>query len=458
MVQVLTPTRQKPRSFAQEFAGGLADAIPGAIDKYQHLKERNREKEAVSGLLGDKYKNAPSDFQNMAFQAKLNEEERLREKQRLIDLQRAKSQATYGNENGLMNGIDETLQSPSRSKTNNKQLGQEPNIPVMSPRQVIDQGVALAERVRNSGQEMSDEEGIAQVQERNNANINYQQHLTNQENENIRKQEFYGNKGLSALQRVLPDASPKIQDMFQKEGENLWKSGDSEAEISSKLNEKAKTLANNIDSIERLPGPTRIHNGLYRIFNGTYKGQADEFKEVQRKIKPLLDQGLYEETRNLLSEKYQPEEVENLITSLGEGSKKVLADFPKFEKYDASQFEGGEVGNKVKAQKEKIKAGKAKPFDTSYLNQPSEDEIERLNTSVKNAVLAEPSVNLLLLRKAYEDKNVNYQQFRNALGEALVSGEIKLNEEQLQMMDKYLDTPPLYNLDKLWYKLGFTGR
>ncbi len=70
----------------------------------------------------------------------------------------------------------------------------------------------------------------------------------------------------------------------------------------------------------------------------------------------------------------------------------------------------------------------------------------------QETLTSDPSSNLILLRKAYDQKGVQWDEFKDQLNSLILSGEIKLNEDQFKMLN-ILEQPRLDNLDKILKEL-----
>jgi hypothetical protein len=152
----------------------------------------------------------------------------------------------------------------------------------------------------------------------------------------------------------------------------------------------------------------------------------------------LLNEGLYDTARNLLSELgYHPEERESIIASLGEGPKKALAEMPKIEVKKEPSFKKGYL-----------------TVDEVPLTGAQQAIIKN---NMTKAFKGDRDLNLVLLRKAYEDKGVDWRSFKDTLNEMILDGDVELNDDQFNHLD-LMDTPPLNNLDKILHGLNLIGR
>ena len=166
------------------------------------------------------------------------------------------------------------------------------------------------------------------------------------------------------------------------------------------------------------------------------------------KLDPLLKEGLYDESRNLLNDLgYHTEETEEFIADLGENAVKSLNLLPKIEKNSPVEQEHGKFGYTTPSGKSSF---------TSIM-QYSPEMKEKIENNLHQVLSSDPSTNLILLRKAYENKGVDWEGFKDALNNLILKGSVKLNADQLNFLDK-LEEPPLNKLDKILFHFGQIGR
>lgn len=434
MVQIIEENKRP--SFSQSILGGLSDAIPGAIEKYQ-----NRTALSKQGIDP----NLPSEFGQMAYQAKLNKQQRLDELQFQRDLANQNADARkkisgISNPNPVKEPIKEPNQINKSNTKATKNLEKEDTKrfekqPVFTPEEVEQRGLMIGQQLRDAGHtQISDEEAINEVNSKNEANKSHNLYIENEDEKKRSKQLAYGTYGVEKIKRFSPEAVPEVEEYFQNKGERLATSGKSEAEISEELTNEAQRISDDIDSIEKSSGPRRTLNSIGRKFKGSDLSQKKIEEDIKTKIKPLLDKGLNAQVRLSLAKiGYEIEEIENLVSNLGEPSKREVASFPKIEKLPNPAH--------------------SKTSDELY----TEEDKNLIKHSVFKALHDEPSSNFILLRKAYEDKNVDWEQFKEALDNAIVLGKIKMTPDQKNQY-KHLSEPPLGPLDKLLESMNFIGR
>jgi len=315
---------------------------------------------------------------------------------------------------------------------------------VFTPEQVLQKGKQIAAQTRATGSPMSDLEGYAIAQQMNEDNKNYNTSVEGDVQQRVGAQRQYGNIAVEKLRKVMPNATDEQEAIFKKKGEEAASQSTSEANIEKGLAQEAVKFKNSIANVKKSIGPKRLFSQIKQTLLGTDREFDKKKNDIRIKLKPLLDEGLYDTSRNLLSELgYHPEERESIISDLGESSKKILTQLPKMKK---SQFEKGEA--------DALQFGGPASFPKPHFSEQSKEQIK---TNMSQVISADPAVNLILLRKAYEDKGVDWQTFKDNLNDLIIEGQFKMNDDQFNNLDR-LDEPPLDNLDQLLYGMKLIGR
>ena len=136
----------------------------------------------------------------------------------------------------------------------------------------------------------------------------------------------------------------------------------------------------------------------------------------------LVDEDLSQKRENLL------------ISSLGESTNKTLAEMPKVRGF----FSFNDVA-------------------PEWMRGLSEEKQQAFTNNLGEVLEKDPSTNLVLLRKAYEDKGVDWKEFKNSMDSMIAEGKFKPSDDQLKALD-ILTQPPLDRLDKILFSLKLTGR
>lgn len=295
-----------------------------------------------------------------------------------------------------------------------------------------DESARIAQYRTENGIPTSTEEVLPLVHARNEGNKSF-----------AATQEHYGDQAVQALYRnVGTDVSnPDLEAKFRKYGEEAAKKSVSQSQFHKNLAEKVKNFKNALTNIERLPGP-RLFSEVGKKFLGKSKTEEEKNRSVKTAIKELLDEGESDIVRTALSKKgYGPEEIESFITELPEMSKKHLANMPKIE---------------TPTKKQNIYEKRYSPMLQQKPPEYNQAQKQAVANTVNNVFKDDPSVNLVLLRKAMGDKNVDWRLFKESIDNGILNGSFKLNPFQLTQMT-YIDEPPLDDLDKMLHGLNFIG-
>jgi hypothetical protein len=271
-------------------------------------------------------------------------------------------------------------------------------------------------------------------------------------------QEKYGVMGEGAYKTYFGEnADPEHLAWFGRKGEAYALEGKTDSEIKQLLAKDARKLKNDIKKIENTIGPLRSVRSLLAQDS---RKQERKYQDINIKLQPLLKEGLYNDARNLLEGiGYQPEEREQIITKgLGENTNKVLVKMPPVKKIEkASLLQSGKIQKDENGKKHIVPAGmELKKGEVVNQTLPEED-VNIFQDNLRNVFKADPKTNLLLLRKAYEEKGIDWQTFKNGLNDLIESGEVNLDEDQDEFLD-LLETPPLSRLGELLHGLGLQGR
>lgn len=295
----------------------------------------------------------------------------------------------------------------------------------------------------------------------NNANEKYNAAVEADKKQKVESQRNYGNIFLSKLKDVFENANPELQALAKRHGEEASTELGSEADIERKGAVFARNLKNTISNVKKSLPPKRFVESIKQKLLGTSRDFDKTKNDLRVKLAPLLEEGLYDTSRNLLNELgYHAEEVESVIGDLSESSRKIINQLPKFSpkvNYSGGaqmvNYSGGAqklsgLIKNIKGSKELLDKGP---------REYSPQDLQKINTSVRDLFKADPSANLILTRKAYEDKGVDWQAFKDAMNDAILNGGLKLNDDQFSQLD-ILDNPPLDNLEKILHGLNLIGR
>lgn len=416
MVQIIPAAKQKysfGSAVGQNFGEGLGQGMEESFDRKREDKYRKEEDEALKkrgiDLSGVRDPNTRA--------AIISNDLKMGTANKRADLSH--------NKDSSPNMLRKPVQEPS------------PTDQSINPRKIMtfdeqwDEASRIAQYKTKNGVPTSTEEVLPLIHARNEENRSFAQ-----------TQENYGNQAVEALYRhVSTDvANPDLEAKFRKFGEEEAEKAVSQSEFHKKLAEKVKNFKNAVVDIEKgIPAP-RLFSNVKKAFLGTSRSQEEEDRTIRAKLKPLLDEGEYDIARTLLSKKgYGPEEIESKLSSLPEGTIKNLSSMPKIEaKKEQSEFE------------------KHTHLPGTGRKQYNQAQKQTVFNTVDKVFRDDPSVNLILLRKAMSEKNVDWELFKDALDTGILNGSIRLNDEQRNQL-QYTEGPPLDNLDKMLHGLNLIG-
>jgi hypothetical protein len=262
------------------------------------------------------------------------------------------------------------------------------------------------------------------------------QEVENERQERIGSQQDYGKRAVDELLRLNPDATPEQQAIFKKKGEEFSTKGTSEGQIDRAIAAEATKFRNLIRGIEDSMSAPRALNKFQRAFLGNEKSFNQAASDLRVKLKPLLNEGLYDTARNLLNNLgYYPEERETIVNPLNDQSKTLIRLSPKAVM--------------------QTKIGDTNPpsYEKSYTN----NDKQNLYDNLKDLLKKEPNLSLVLGRKGFEDRNYDWRIYKDTINQLIENGEFVPTDDQRKQMD-YLDEPPLNSLQKILHGLNLIGR
>jgi len=308
--------------------------------------------------------------------------------------------------------------------------------PILDRKSQIEAARNLSSMSTKSGVALSVPEALEQVKEDQKDAIEHNKLVDKELEQRVDGQREYGNKAVDELRKVFgKDNGPTSEQeaIFKKKGEEKSREGESEAEIDRYLAKEAVKFKNMISNVKNDISAPRLQNKLHRSFLGTDKNFEQSSNDLRVKLKPLLDEGLYDTARNLLEQNgYYPEERESIINPMSERQKTALNRIPKAPL--------------------RYTVGSGMNFDTS-----PDVNIEDLKTGLRDLKKIDPNFSLLLSRKAFEDKNYDWRIYKDGLNDLIQNEEFELTDDQQNQLN-YLDTPPLNLLQKALNGVGFIGR
>lgn len=293
------------------------------------------------------------------------------------------------------------------------------------------------ERTR-AGIPTTPKEALEEIREMNNENKLYNDQVELEKERRIASQREYGDLAASQLVKLFPEATEEQIAIFKKMGEQEAGKNRSEADIQKYLAKEATKFKNTLSNVQKDISANRSLNHFQRAFLGTQKKFDQAADDLRVKLKPILDMGLYDTARKMLSDLgYYPEERETIISPLSSKDKTAINLIPKIEKVPNISFE----------------KGYADVPEQTY----TEKQINNLTNGLKDVFKNNRDANLVLLRKGVEDQGYDWRVFKDALNNLIMNGDISLNDDQ-QNQISVLDSPPLNNLEKIFHGIRVIGR
>lgn len=316
--------------------------------------------------------------------------------------------------------------APQAATTGNK-------VPVLSNQQLLQYSKPYANQRTKAGIPTTPQEAYEQLKSINEDNKNANALVETERKERVASQREYGRIAEEKLRRVMPDAGDEEVAYIKRKAEEAAGQNASEADIERHAAAEARKYKNLVSKVEKDLGAIRSYSRPFHELMGNAKTAEQTENDLRIKVQPLLDAGLYDKARLLLSKNgLYPEERERVVSSLGEIAKTNLAQFPKI-KYNE--------------------------YNTPFSNKRQYDpqDIDKFKESLGDILERDPSTNLILLRGAFEDKNVDWRLFKDTLNEFQENGTFLPNDDQFNQMGT-LDEPPLTFLGKILHNIGFIGR
>lgn len=444
--------RQQPRK--PTFAEQIIPGIESGLKTYQELqgkqkKRDNFEKMGFDAAIADMPEQFQEYFineakanksQNVDYtgqQGNQNQPQQQRPPREEFDNPYERKDLPQFETGGRRQGNNKSQQNPQQPEGNLLNPATESGkVKTLNFNEIVTEGKRIAQEKSANGEPTTVEEGINIANSLNNMKKTYNKEVEGETGTKIAQQREYGQKGVEKLEKVLQNPTDEQKSLFKRKGEEYAASNKSEAEIERLLSSDARQFKNTIANIKTSVGPRRIFTKLKEGLLGTSREAEKIRDDINLKLQPLLKEGLYDTSRNLLSELgYYAEEREGIITKLGEGANKAIAQLNGFEKFAPPDFS---------------------KFTYEQKKMPPE-KLEAVKNNMLEVFKNDPGTNLILLRKAYEDKGINWDVFKDTINDLIQSGEIELTPDQFNMLD-HLEKPPLDKLDKILHGLQLIGR
>jgi hypothetical protein len=457
MVQIL-PYVDRGQNAVQRLAGGFGKAIETGKQAYQEmqqisaLEKMGLDKQALQGLSPENRSQllqegmhlnlqtqrarkteginyGPEDFANEIRKGKRQqfaEDVQQTQRQELPEFTGTKQKNKFFPSNiGAQESVG-NLPQPETSGVKKRILTQE---------ELLAEGARIARMQNDAGVPTEALEGYKIAKSLNDENRKYNSDVEADVKQRVESQRNYGNIAVDKLDKVHPGATDEQRAIFRRKGEEAAARSTKESDIDRELAKEAVKFKNTLANVKASIPPMRLLSKAKANLLGTDRSADKARDDIRIKLKPILDEGLYDTARNLLSELgYHPEERESILSNIGESTKKTLSQMPKIEKPYANKLKGG-----------------------LPVQEYTPQQNEMIKSNLQQIFQEDPSENLILLRKQFEDKGIDWQAFKDNLNELILSGQVKLNDDQFDRLD-VLDNPPLNNLDKILHGLKLIGR
>lgn len=254
----------------------------------------------------------------------------------------------------------------------------------------------------------------------------------------LQQQQFGRETARNTAETINPEASPNAKGVAAKAGEKVAQEGGTPAQIEQATARKLTDIQDMLSKLKRSLTPAKLLTAPYRMLQGTYVPRQKRIEHEQKIAKPLIDDGLIDETREAMSESGKPLEwIEEVVKPLPAETIDLVKKVP-----EGSQ-PTGRLASLVSPPK--FKGAEIK-----------EKEQNQLNQSLENIFSQDPNVNIILLRKAFEEKKYDWNMFRDGINSMIDNG-YKFNQDQQKQINEYLDQPPESLLDEIFSAAGLSG-
>jgi len=245
----------------------------------------------------------------------------------------------------------------------------------------------------------------------------------------------------AAMSKVFGNnVDPELLDVAAQEAEKTGATYATSADRDREATKIASDLKNLVSTAEKNIKPNTLPNKIKESFKGTDRSQEEKDKSIKNQIDPLLKKGLYDEARRILKVKgYHPEKVESLISNLSEPANRELNKLPPLRIEKPKTFTEELEGR----------------FGVQLENHP--EYREEFKNNIESILKQDPATNLILLRKAYADKNIGWRDFKSVLDDLISEGKFTPERDQKNAVNDTLNEPPLDKLDKILNKFGLLG-
>lgn len=443
----------RQRSTAERFSDAFVAGSEAGLDAYKTSKEN----EAIEKMTGKDLSGLPPELRNHYAQQLFN-------RNLDLDAARASIPSDLAGNSPAKSGVNpKELAGNSTAKVgaNPKELATPPvkeqppqgqkTQPILNTKQMREAAADIVNDGWARGKSIDFTDALQQVRNQNSDAISERdlQKVAMSEGLNEYKKSFGENYNLT----------PEHENYISNKMQNARNSGMSEAEIKKLANQEGKNIANAFANLERKVPQNRTTTKLKNLLTGGGLEQGKEEQSIRNMVKPLLDAGLHDEVRELLGngpkgKGYGAEEIEELISSLSESANKKLQNLGQMPNAIENVLKNRKKPNEKNSRLSSVKGAIDQLMSNARV--PEEDR-GRVTETLEEILKANPTENLILLRKQMAEQGVDWRTFKGTLDDLITAGKISLPEEQNKFMG-VLDEPPLSYLNDILYGLGLTGK
>ncbi len=309
--------------------------------------------------------------------------------------------------------------------------------PILTRPEMISEAKDLAKQSTDAGIPLTVPQALDQIKQQQEENKSHNDLVEKERQQRVVSQQDYGQRAADELLKQIPGATSEQQAIFQKYGEEEASKGKSEADINRSIAKKVELFKNSMANVKKELSAPRLQNRLSRAFEGTYKDIEQASSDLRSHLKPILDLGLYDTARSLLTDLgYYPEEREAIINPLSEHEKTVLNKVPKAIRQEKPVF------------------GAPTTLYPRYDYAPN--QLKNIQEGLQDLKQADPNFSVVLARKAFEDKGYDWRMFKDAFNELEEQGFELTDDQKIQKGN--LDTPPLNDIQRVLQGINLIGR
>jgi len=240
------------------------------------------------------------------------------------------------------------------------------------------------------------------------------------------RREEQGMRASELLKGYQKDATPlQLAQMAERSEKFRGSPGEIQKQMADLVTQEANKLSR-LEAVHEAPGLMSMAKEFFK--EGYVPGEKERIREARlaaKEVDPLV-------AREKLAKKgFTAEMREEALSALNPSTKKIVDLLPKKSSKFKAAFEG----------KGSLLSGVESPIRSDKQRMAS------LQTNIQDVLRSDPSTNLVLLRKEYEKRGIDWRDYKDAIQSLYEDGMIDFTPEQ-QMMLKDLTRPPMDRLRK----------